>query len=59
MFLVGVLLIIELVQYYYKDQVVILRWPWFTRGAAYAALALVIIVFGSLDEDVPFIYFEF
>ena len=59
MFLVGVLLIIEFVQYYYKDQIVILRWPWFTRGAAYAALALVIIVFGSLDEDVPFIYFEF
>ena len=58
-FLVGVLLIIEFVQYYYKDQAVVLRWPWFARGAAYAALGLVIVVLGSLDEDVPFIYFEF
>ena len=58
-FLVGVLLIIEFVQYYYKDHAVVLRWPWFARGAAYAAIGLVIVVMGSLDEDVPFIYFEF
>jgi len=32
---------------------------WRVQGLAYAGLVLVVLVFGNVQGDVPFIYFQF
>ncbi|MBR4253000.1 MAG: MBOAT family protein, partial [Kiritimatiellae bacterium] len=49
---------LDLPAYRRDTQEALLGWPWLLRGAAYAAMFLLIILLRPLD-DVPFIYFQF
>ncbi len=49
---------LDLPAYRRDTQEALLSWPWLLRGAAYAAMFLLIILLRPLD-DVPFIYFQF
>jgi alginate O-acetyltransferase complex protein AlgI len=42
-----------------RSQAGLLALPWVVRGLCYAALVTLILVFGGLDAEVPFIYFQF
>jgi alginate O-acetyltransferase complex protein AlgI len=57
--LLGILLIIEIIQYRAKDQTVLLRFNWAAQGATYALLVIAILVLGGVYAEIPFIYFQF
>jgi alginate O-acetyltransferase complex protein AlgI len=57
--LLCMLLIIETVQYWAKDQTVLLRLNWARQGAVYAVLIIAILVLGGVYAEIPFIYFQF
>jgi D-alanyl-lipoteichoic acid acyltransferase DltB (MBOAT superfamily) len=57
--LLAALFVLEVAQYRSGNHTVFLHWPWQARGALYGALAIVTLVCGGLDADVPFIYFQF
>ena len=57
--LIALLFAIEMVQYWSKDQVIILRLGGITRGFAYGALLVLIMALGGVYAEVPFIYFQF
>lgn len=52
------ILLIDLPQYLTKDHAVMLRWRWPVRGAAVAAMLLLIVLLAP-NHDTPFIYFQF
>lgn len=42
-----------------REEAFLLRQRWFVRGACYASLIILILVFGGLGANIPFIYFQF
>ena len=52
------LVLVQLAQYFKDDLQLLLRWPAFARGLAYAAMFYGLILFGEHGER-PFIYFQF
>jgi alginate O-acetyltransferase complex protein AlgI len=50
---------LDLAQEFSKDEVFILRQQWVVRGMCYASLIILILVFGGLGANIPFIYFQF
>jgi len=57
--LLFVLILIDIFQAHAKDHTVMLKWPWLVRGIAYTVLLIILFVFGGLDVQAPFIYFQF
>jgi D-alanyl-lipoteichoic acid acyltransferase DltB (MBOAT superfamily) len=57
--LLASLMGLDIAQYRAGTQTMFLDWPWAIRGAVYAALIIVMLVFGGVNADVPFIYFQF
>ena len=57
--LIAVLFVIEMVQYWAKDQTIMWRLGWVTGGFAYGALLVLIFALGGVYSEVPFIYFQF
>lgn len=56
---VGILLVIDVVQWREGNHVSLLRRRWPVRGFSYAVMLIGIVVSGGLSENVPFIYFQF
>jgi alginate O-acetyltransferase complex protein AlgI len=56
---IGPLVALDVFQEAADNELVLLRRDWRLQGAAYAVLVLVLLVFGNLRGDVPFIYFQF
>jgi len=57
-FMVLLILLIDIPQAIKADHTVVLRWPVLARGVTYAAMMIVLAVYGN-SNDVPFIYFQF
>lgn len=57
--LLCILLVIEIIQYWAKDQTIFLRFNWAVQGAAYAVLIIAILALGGVYAEIPFIYFQF
>jgi hypothetical protein len=57
--LIGAMFVIDALQFQAGRHTFFLEWHWTRRAALYAGLVVVILVFGGLDADVPFIYFQF
>ena len=55
----ALLLTIDISQYRARSHTVTLGWAWPVRAIQYAALVLAIFLFGGLDDEIPFIYFQF
>jgi hypothetical protein len=53
----AAVLAIDVPQYVSGDHTVFRRLPWWIQSPLYAALCVVMILFGGLE--VPFIYFQF
>jgi D-alanyl-lipoteichoic acid acyltransferase DltB (MBOAT superfamily) len=56
--LLSVLCVIELAQYFSKEQAVLLRMNWAAQGMAYGTLLILILVLGGVYAEIPFIYFS-
>ncbi|MCK4872990.1 MAG: MBOAT family protein [Phycisphaerales bacterium] len=54
----ALLLFIDIPQFLKRNHTVMLNWPWLMRGAVYASLVMILIIL-RVEEDVPFIYFQF
>jgi alginate O-acetyltransferase complex protein AlgI len=57
--LVGSLFAIDTWQAHRGDHAFMVSWHWVPRGLAYASLILLTLTLGNLNENVPFIYFQF
>ncbi len=55
---IGLLLLIQLLQFIKKDLLIILRWHWLIRGVVYFIMAFLMVTFG-VDNAKEFIYFQF
>jgi D-alanyl-lipoteichoic acid acyltransferase DltB (MBOAT superfamily) len=53
------LVLIDVWQYVRGDHAFMVRWQWPWRALAYSALLVTLLVFGNVNQDVPFIYFQF
>ncbi|MBI3650457.1 MAG: MBOAT family protein [Acidobacteria bacterium] len=50
---------LDIAQEFSHDEVFILKQRWFVRGVCYASLIILILIFGGLGANIPFIYFQF
>lgn len=57
--LVGLLVLIDVVQHRQGDHAVMVGRSIWARTLVYAGLVVVTLMFGNLNENVPFIYFQF
>ncbi len=57
--LVAILFIIDLSQFRASDHLLFLRWKWWQQAMLYSAAIIALLTCGGLNEDVPFIYFQF
>ena len=53
------LLVVEIPQYRSNNHLIFLQWKWWQQALLYTLLLVVLLAFGGLNEDVPFIYFQF
>ncbi|MCC7407270.1 MAG: MBOAT family protein [Phycisphaeraceae bacterium] len=54
----ALLLFIDIPQFLRRDHTVMLSWPWVVRGLVYTGMILLLILI-RVEDDVPFIYFQF
>jgi D-alanyl-lipoteichoic acid acyltransferase DltB (MBOAT superfamily) len=57
--LVTCLYSVEVIQCASRDSFVFKRYSWCWRGFLYATIITVLLIFGGIGVDVPFIYFQF
>jgi len=53
------LILLDVGQAVYRNEFFLLRLPTVVRGIVYGAIVAIILVFGGLDANIPFIYFQF
>ncbi len=54
----ALILFIDIPQFLRRDHTIMLSWPWPVRGLVYAGLIMLLILI-RVEDDVPFIYFQF
>ncbi len=56
--MIALLMFIDVPQFLRRNHTVLLSWPWMVRGVVYAALVLLLVLI-RVEDEVPFIYFQF